>query len=107
MPRRRWTKPPVSETAVDCQQACVYGTCRKTMDDPYGCGGCCSCLGNCMVAWELEQERLSYPRLLRFGLAMRVLGKLRTLKIRAVQLVSPSARRFRADLRALERFLNP
>lgn len=35
-----------------CKAECVYGTCRKTMSDPYGCGGCCACLGGCHAEYE-------------------------------------------------------
>ena len=41
-----------------CAERCVYGTCRKTMADPYGCGGCCACLGGCQIAHERESAAI-------------------------------------------------
>jgi hypothetical protein len=39
-----------------CKTACAYGTCGgPSWGDPYGCGGCCYCMGGCRVEYELEQ----------------------------------------------------
>lgn len=43
-----------------CPGACHYGTCTKTWSDPYGCGGCCSCLGGCQATYEDKQVRRHY-----------------------------------------------
>jgi hypothetical protein len=48
----------------DCKQECQQGTCVKTWGDPYGCGGCCKCLGGCYAGHmeQLEQEREGWVR---------------------------------------------
>lgn len=43
---------PLPDVAAACTEQCVYGVCRKTMADPYGCGGCCNCLSSCQVEYE-------------------------------------------------------
>lgn len=37
-----------------CAQECHYGTCSE---GPYGCAGCCRCLGPCAVT-ELKRQGL-------------------------------------------------
>lgn len=44
-----------------CVTTCAYGVCTKSMNDPYGCGGCCACLGPCVVAWEDDQSLRANP----------------------------------------------
>lgn len=38
-----------------CPGRCLVGECRRSSGDPYGCGGCCSCLGGCFALYEQGQ----------------------------------------------------
>lgn len=41
---------------VPCPGECDYGACTGPgWSDPYGCGGCCRCMGGCRLEWEVEQ----------------------------------------------------
>lgn len=40
----------------DCKDECQQGTCRPSWGDPYGCGGCCGCLGGCYAGWSEQME---------------------------------------------------
>ena len=37
-----------------CAERCAYGACGDPgkYRGPYGCGGCCDCLGGCQAAYE-------------------------------------------------------
>jgi hypothetical protein len=35
---------------------CAYGTCVPDWCDPYGCGGCCKCMGGCIETMSLQQD---------------------------------------------------
>lgn len=51
------TARAVPALAEECRTRCAYGTCRDAGRNggPYGCGGCCGCLGGCQVAYESTQ----------------------------------------------------
>jgi hypothetical protein len=40
-----------------CEDKCAYGMCSDEgrVAEPYGCGGCCGCLGGCQVTYEEEE----------------------------------------------------
>ena len=43
---------------VPCPGLCEYGACGDPggpSRGPYGCGGCCRCMGGCQLEWEVEQ----------------------------------------------------
>lgn len=49
---RHWPIMGLNDDPKDwgCRDRCAYGTCGgPSMGDPYGCGGCCGCLGGCPV----------------------------------------------------------
>lgn len=48
---------------------CEYGTCGGA---PEWCGGCCGCLGGCIVAWEEELIR-QHRKVSDRGLVRRML----------------------------------
>lgn len=37
-----------------CLEQCEYGSCGRS--GYQGCGGCCSCLGGCQIAYEISLE---------------------------------------------------
>lgn len=43
-----------------CKTGCEYGACGDPgiYAGPYGCGGCCRCLGGCQVQYELEHAMI-------------------------------------------------
>lgn len=46
---------------VPCPGLCAYGACGeggRSFDAPYGCGGCCRCLGGCHLEWDVEQAMI-------------------------------------------------
>lgn len=43
---------------VPCPGRCEYGACGdpgQASAGPYGCGGCCHCLGGCHLEYDVEQ----------------------------------------------------
>lgn len=42
---------------VPCPGRCAYGACGDPgiSRGPYGCGGCCLCMGGCRLEYEVEQ----------------------------------------------------
>ena len=43
---------------VPCPKRCEYGACGdpgEPSPGPYGCGGCCRCMGGCRLEYEVEQ----------------------------------------------------
>lgn len=46
---------PFDNDLNPCAERCAYGACTPNLSDPYGCGGCCSCLGGCQVEHENRQ----------------------------------------------------
>lgn len=59
-----WAEPPIPiadregplnpcEHVIGTRRGCAYGMCNGS--GAYGCGGCCGCLGGCLVAYENEQ----------------------------------------------------
>ena len=47
--------------AVPCPGVCAYGSCTdpgQHFPAPYGCGGCCRCMGGCRLEWEVEQAMI-------------------------------------------------
>ena len=49
-----------AEKAAECRAACAYGTCNA-LGSFVGCGGCCGCLGGCLVAYEATLPPLTDP----------------------------------------------
>jgi hypothetical protein len=45
---------------VPCPGRCEYGACGDPgiYSGPYGCGGCCRCLGGCHLEYEVEQAMI-------------------------------------------------
>lgn len=43
---------------VPCPSECAYGACAPSWSDPYGCGGCCRCLGGCHLEYDVEQAMI-------------------------------------------------
>jgi hypothetical protein len=43
--------------SAGCKTACAYGACGEggRTAGPYGCGGCCRCLGGCQVEYESRE----------------------------------------------------
>lgn len=52
MKREDWQHEPLP---TPCRDRCEYGACGDPgiYAGPYGCGGCCRCLGGCRVDYEL------------------------------------------------------